>query len=243
MIVGVEPPWSLLARGTPGAGAMTMGAASSARARRPWSDGRGPSRNRRRASRPRRSSDRFRDRAEHHAGVEHLVVEGEIVARDHFDPGRLLAVPGRGAQRPAVSSRAAWSILPANRLRWRSSAHGAGRCGETQIGGGNSHHGPPGLPDEWTRMSAQGTTGREPGQADARRFGAWRDPVPEEPLSEERYRVGGRSPGSRVVTSVPAPSRCSGEAPVARLWDHRSPLTVAGAAPDSTPADVTGFPS
>ncbi len=45
-----------------------------------------------------------------------------------------------------------------------------------------------------------------------------------------RYRVGGRSPGSRVVTSA-WPSRRL--APSVTRYDRRSPLTVAGAAPAS----------
>ena len=58
-----------------------------------------------------------------------------------------------------------------------------------------------------------------------------RDP-PEEPPSEERYAVEGRSPGLRVIAMAPAfPSL------VQKLsdtkWSHHSPLTVAGAAPDS----------
>ena len=63
-----------------------------------------------------------------------------------------------------------------------------------------------------------------------------RDP-PEEPPSEERFGVAGRSPGLRVVAVVPAfPRLCAGRSDT--NWNHRSPLTVAGAAPD-----LTGFPS
>ena len=55
---------------------------------------------------------------------------------------------------------------------------------------------------------------------------------PEEPPSGERYRVAGRSPGSRVVAPAPAFPALHGAGPVA-WWGCRSPLTVAGAAPDS----------
>ena len=55
---------------------------------------------------------------------------------------------------------------------------------------------------------------------------------PEEPPSEERYHVGGRSPGSRVNTSAPTfPAPVQGAS--GTKWNRRSPLTVAGAAPDS----------
>lgn len=66
-----------------------------------------------------------------------------------------------------------------------------------------------------------------------------RDP-PEEPPSEERYGAEGMSPGSRVIAAVPAfPSL------VLKLsdtkWNHHSPLTGAGAAPDSALKGTTGF--
>lgn len=68
-----------------------------------------------------------------------------------------------------------------------------------------------------------------------------RDP-PEEPPSEERYGAEGRSPGSRVIAVVPTfPSlvrKLSGT-----KWNRHSPLTVAGAAPDSAQKGTTGFPS
>ena len=68
-----------------------------------------------------------------------------------------------------------------------------------------------------------------------------RDP-PEEPPSEERYGAEGRSPGSRVIAMVPAFP--AGLRPASDTnWNRRSPLTVAGAAPDSVPKDTTGFPS
>jgi len=68
-----------------------------------------------------------------------------------------------------------------------------------------------------------------------------RDP-PEEPPSEERYSAEGRSPGLRVNAAVPAfPSFL--QKPSDTKWNRYSPLTVAGAAPDSAPKGTTGFPS
>ena len=40
----------------------------------------------------------FRDRADHHGGVEHLVVERKIVRRDHADAELFLARPVGGAK-------------------------------------------------------------------------------------------------------------------------------------------------
>jgi hypothetical protein len=68
-----------------------------------------------------------------------------------------------------------------------------------------------------------------------------RDP-PEEPPSEEHYHAEGRSPGSRVIASVPAFPALLHSASDTK-WDFRSPLTVAGAAPDSVLTNATGFPS
>ena len=68
-----------------------------------------------------------------------------------------------------------------------------------------------------------------------------RDP-PEEPPSEERYSAEGRSPGLRVNATVPAfPSFL--QKPSDTKWNRYSPLTVAGAAPDSAQKGTTGFPS
>ncbi len=68
-----------------------------------------------------------------------------------------------------------------------------------------------------------------------------RDP-PEEPPSEERFGAEGRSPGLRVIAVVPAfPSFV--QKPSDTKWNRRSPLTVAGAAPDSAQKGTTGFPS
>ena len=88
------------------------------------------------------------------------------------------------------------------------------------------------------RKNAQGTIG--PGGVSHEPC-VKRDP-PEEPPSEERYRVGGRYPGSRVNAVVPAFPGSSQE-PSDTKWNRRSPLTVAGAAPDFAPKDITGFPS
>jgi len=58
-----------------------------------------------------------------------------------------------------------------------------------------------------------------------------RDPS-EEPPSEESYGAEGRSPGLRVIAVVPAfPGFL--QKPSDAKWNRRSPLTVAGAAPDS----------
>jgi hypothetical protein len=68
-----------------------------------------------------------------------------------------------------------------------------------------------------------------------------RDP-PEEPPSEERYGVErqvswltGQHGGSGLPGRLAPPSDTK--------WNRRSPLTVAGAAPDSAQKGTTGFPS
>jgi len=89
------------------------------------------------------------------------------------------------------------------------------------------------------RKSAQdtGTPGRRSSPGPCVR----RDP-PEEPPSEERYGAEGRSPGLRVIAVVPAfPGLV--QKPSDAKWNRHSPLTVAGAAPDSAPKGATGFPS
>jgi len=56
------------------------------------------------------------------------------------------------------------------------------------------------------------------------------------------YGAEGRSPGLRVVAAAPAfPSLLRKLSDT--KWNRRSPLTVAGAAPDSAQKGTTGFPS
>ena len=69
----------------------------------------------------------FRNGADHHAGVEHLVVEREIVGRDDGDAELVLARPVGGAKPGAGLDAAAFSsVLPDQKL---SSANFSSRRG------------------------------------------------------------------------------------------------------------------
>ena len=98
---------------------------------------------RQRILRPERAIGRG-DRAEHDAGVEHLVVEREIVAGDHVDPRVALARPVRGAQ-PArgVAQRAL--VDPAGPEGFQRLLELAARAdaGKAEIGGRDRHESSP----------------------------------------------------------------------------------------------------
>jgi len=180
----------------------------------------------------RRLAIAFGDRSEHQAGVEHMVVEREIVRRQPVGAKGPLPRPGGGAQPGGGFEQFVFGRLARPEFLERELQFAARPDARESECGNSDDHGlhTPMKGRAGTRHEHTRTTRGRPQDASGQ---------PGHPAGG-RYRVGGRSPGSRVNTPV-RPSQ--GRTPPVTLIDRRSPLTVAGAAPALAPRGRTGFPS